>query len=186
MHSVGSFLLRLPSSAAGDDLTATEWQNVEPGKMHGVFPESTCRMLSISGAYGPNTLHNMCAPPQSKYQDGTEDVTFRQTGTGMSLVRALQAARPRQWCVLIQSPEQEGSLAAIDWMHKRATELSYGGVVEPNGWWCLYVTGKCEDPEKVDWSLPTELNDAEVSEHLRIAVAEGSTVLAQMLIEQRW
>lgn len=186
MHSVGSFLLRLPSSAAGNDLTAMEWQNVELGKMHGVFPESTCRMLKISGAYGPDMLHKMCAPPQSKYYNEAEDATFRQNGTGVSLVRALQAARPRQWCVSFQSPEQEGALAAIDWMHKRASELSYGGVVETNGWWCLYVTGKCEDPENVDWSLPTELNDAEVSEHLRIAVAEGSTMLAQMLIEQRW
>lgn len=154
--------------------------------MHGVFPESTWRMLGLSDVYGPDMLHNKCTPPQSKYHDGTEDVTFCYSGSGVSLMRALQAAQPRHWCVSIQTPEKEGTLAAIDWMHKRATELSYGGVVEPNGWWCLYITGKCEEPEKVNWSLPAMLNDTDVSEHLRIAVAEGSTMLAQMLIEQKW
>lgn len=186
MHSVGSFLLRLPNYAAGDDLVTTEWQNVEHGKMHGVFPESTWRMLWVSGINRLNMLHKMCTPPHSNYYDGADDVTFRHGGSAELLVCALQEVRPRQWCVTIEMPEKEGMLAAIDWMHKRATEVSYGGVVEPNGWWCLYVTGKCEDPDKVDWRLPAKLNDAEVSEHLRIAVAEGSTMLAQMLIEQKW
>jgi hypothetical protein len=186
MHSAGSFLLRLPSLAVGDDQSATEWQNVVPGKMQGIFPESTWRMLNISKIYGPDMPHNMCAPPQSKYHDGAEDVMFRYNGSGVALLHALTEMRPRCWCVTIQSPEKKGSLAVIDWLHKRADELSYGGVVEPNGCWCLYVTGKCENPDKLDWSLPLVLDDAQVSEHLRIAVAEGTTMLAQMLIEQRW
>ena len=154
--------------------------------MHGVFPESTWRMLEISGVCKPGVPFKMCSPPQSKYQDGAEDATFRYSGDALAILRALQERQPRYWCVTIQMPEKEDTLAAIDWMHRRATELSYGGVVEPNGSWCLYITGKCEDPEGVEWKLPARLNDAEVSEHLRIAIAEGSTMLAQMLIEQKW
>jgi len=187
MHSAGAFLLRLPGPAEGETSPDKgEWNNVEPGKMHGVFPESTWRMLGISGVYGSGVPCRMCSPPQSKYQDGAEDVTFRHSGDALSIMRALQERQPRYWCVVIQSPEKEGTLAAIDWMHMRATELSYGGVVEPNGGWCLYITGKCENPVEVEWGLPARLNDAEVSEYLRIAVAEGSTMLAQMLIEQKW
>jgi len=185
MHSAGSFLLRLPSPSAGGT-EETAWCDVEPGKMHGVFPESTWRMLERSKIYNSTLRDKKCAPPQSRYHGGADVPTFRSSGSGVDIIRALQAARPRQWCVTLRVPEEEGTLAAIDWMHKRATELSYGGVVEPNGWWCLYVVGKCSDPEAVDWGSPAVLNDAAVSEHLRIAVAEGSTMLTQMLIEQKW
>lgn len=187
MHSAGAFMLRLPEAAVGEAHSDTsEWTNVEPGKMYGVFPESTWRILGISEVYGPGILHKMCALPQPRYHEDSEDTTYRCSGEVLTIMRALQEVRPRRWCVVIQSPEKEGTLAAIDWMHKLATELSYGGVVEPNGCWCLYVTGKSDEPAKVDWTLPAKLNDCEVSEHLRIAVAEGSTMLVQMLIEQRW
>jgi len=187
MHSAGAFLLRLPGAAVGEaQPDMSEWTNVEPGKMHGVFPESTWRMLKISKVYGPGMSHNMCPPPQSKYHDGSEEATYRRSGEALTLMRTLQKVRPKQWCVVIHSPEKEGTMMTIDWMHKCATELSYGGVVESNGCWCLYVVGKCDEPSKADWTLPARLDDSKVSEYLRIAVAEGSTMLAQLLIEQCW
>jgi len=158
---------------------------VTPRIMRGLFTTSSWALLKQIPSFKDDCDPGLCVADT--------------VGTMPKIAEWLDSTRTRHWRANVVDPEAPGSLHALLWLRTVCSEFMFGGVVDTRGKWCLCVRGTlshpwvCPEPGAPRPCFPPPAlaaggqdGDAEVVEYLRIAVAEGTTMLTQLYSEHQW